>query len=78
MLCEEKTFHAALSYWFRQLIKEVLDPALRQYCPQVGVDYRGYHFIQFEKHGPEDGRIWLDGRPISEQQLKQFLSMRIN
>ena len=37
------------------------------------ITYRGYHLIQFEKTNPEDGKIRLNGMPITKEQLLLFL-----
>lgn len=76
MFCEEKTRMGKISDWFRTLIKNILHPALRLYCPKNGIDYRGYHLIQFENTSPVDGKIYLDYNLITEQQLIEFLSFR--
>jgi len=35
--------------------------------------YQGFHLIVFEKTSPEDGRIWLDNKEISKEELLHFL-----
>lgn len=37
--------------------------------------FRGYHLIQFEKTGFNDGRCFLDDKEITEQELINFLSL---
>ena len=37
------------------------------------IRWRGYHVLQFEHTDPTDGRIRLDGRYITEEQLLAFL-----
>lgn len=75
MLCEEKCFKANLSTAFTKLIKGVIEPALKEFCPKNNIDFRGYHFIQFENTSPEDGKIFFDGIEISKEELIKFLSM---
>ena len=75
MLVEEKTRKGTLAPWFRRFIKEVLNPALFYYCEKNKIDYRGYHLVRFENESPEDGRIYLNHREVSEKELKEFLSM---
>ena len=36
-------------------------------------EYMGFHIIQFENLGPEDGRIFLDRKEISKERLISFL-----
>ncbi len=33
------------------------------------ITYHGYHLIQFERTSPRDGRIWIDGIEVTEEQL---------
>lgn len=77
MLAEEKTHNAKIAKWFSKLIREIMNPALEQYCNQNRIDYRGYHFIQFENTSPEDGAIFFDGIEISDIELKQILAFEI-
>lgn len=74
MFCEEKTHMAKISTWFRLLIKNIIHPALLDYCKKKQIDYRGYHLIQFEQESPDDGKIYLDYREINKQELIDFLS----
>ena len=76
MFVEEKTHNGKLASWFHKLIKEVLHPAISKFAKESEIDYRGYHLIQFENEGPEDGKIFLDYREIAEQELIDFLSMK--
>ena len=75
MLIEEKTRKGNISPWFKRLIQEVLNPALTKYCKEAEIDYRGYHLVQFENESPTDGKIYLDYREVSEEELQAFLSM---
>jgi hypothetical protein len=76
MFLEEKTCNGKLATWFNKLIHDVLHPAISKYSKENEIDYRGYHLIQFENEGPEDGKILLDYREVSEQELIDFLSMK--
>lgn len=38
--------------------------------------YCGYHLIQFEHTGPEDGDIYIDGTKVTKQQLILFLQFK--
>lgn len=75
MFCEEKTHKAKISTWFRLLIKNIIHPALKEYCSKNYIDYRGYHLVQFENESPSDGKIYLDYREITEKELIEFLSL---
>ena len=75
MFVEEKTHKGAISNWFHILIKDILHPAISQFAKKNDIDYRGYHLIQFENESPIDGIIKLDYRTITENELKEFLSM---
>ena len=77
MLAEEKTHFAEIAPWMKNLIKMVIHPALKRYCKHIGVDYRGYHLIQFEKTDPETGRILFDRIEITKEELKQILSFDV-
>lgn len=84
MLIEVKT-HRARVRPFQIQIAQLLDAWIRwgiaEYNLQIAFDneppwtYYGWHFIQFEKTGFDDGKCWLDGREISEEELIKFLSM---
>lgn len=75
LLAEEKTRKGRVSPWFATLIKTVLHPALSEYCPKAGIDYRGYHLIVFENTTPADGKIWFDNKEVTEAQLKHILEL---
>jgi hypothetical protein len=75
MIAEEKTNKAGVSNWFAQLMRNVFDPALREYAKGNDIDYRGYHVIRFENETPDDGWVWLDGVIVTTDELRIFLSM---
>jgi hypothetical protein len=81
LLAEEKTHDAMISKWFYLWIKNVLDPALKEWCPKNNVEYYGYYLIVFEHDDPSNGKIHLgkicDGsmEEVTEEQLIKFLSM---
>jgi hypothetical protein len=76
MFVEEKTHTGELAPWFKRLIREVLDPAIKKYAEDNEIDYRGYHLLRFENEDPTDGKIFLDYREITEDELIDFLSMK--
>ena len=75
MLLEEKNQMADIAPWFRNLVKDVIHPALSKYCSKHDIDYRGFHLIQFGIDAETDCKIYLDRKEISEEDLIQFLSM---
>lgn len=75
MLCEEKCFMGKISTAFGRLINEVIEPALNEFCPKNKIDFKGYFLIQFERNGPDDGKIFFDGTEVSKDELIKILSM---
>jgi hypothetical protein len=45
--------------------------AVRKYWGKL--HYFGKHFLQFENEDPLNGKIWLDGKLISEAELVAFM-----
>lgn len=74
MLLEEKTHNGDINKWFHILIKNILNPALFEYCPKENVTYLGYHLICFENTGPEDGKIYFDRKLITKEELIKKLT----
>lgn len=75
MLCEEKMYMSKVSTAFGRLINEVIEPALKDFCPKKGVDFKGYFLIQFENTGPDDGKIFFNGNEVTKEVLINFLSL---
>jgi len=75
MIAEEKTYNGQVKLGFNILVKNIIEPALQEFCSQRSIDFRGYHTIIFEHTNPKDGKIWLDDKEISEDELKKFLAM---
>lgn len=73
MLVETKCFQAKPSFQQRETLK-LLHQALRLALPLLGWRYHGTHLIQFERTGPDDGRVWIDGRLTDAAGLVRFLS----
>ncbi|OGC90206.1 MAG: hypothetical protein A2W25_15490 [candidate division Zixibacteria bacterium RBG_16_53_22] len=63
-----------MSIWYARFIKEILDPALRLHCELNGIKYGGFLLIQFENTSPNDGKIFIDSKQVSAEELKQLLS----
>ena len=69
MLIEEKRYMAEPSYsQKKQFIK--LYQCLKGLKNRK---YRGFHFLQFEKTNPDDGKIYLNKKEITKEQLIEFL-----
>jgi hypothetical protein len=67
MLIEEKRFGAAIKSWQREIFKRLHDAC-------KGADgYKGFHLLVFEKTNPEDGKIFLDRKEITKDDLLKFL-----
>lgn len=73
MLIEEKRFMSDcrsdqyLTYkWLHLKICQLKDPT-----------YKGMHLLQFENTSPEDGKIVLDHKEITKEQLIKFLKFEV-
>ncbi len=75
LLAEEKCFDKPVAPWMIRFIKDVLDPALRSYCPNNGIRYYGYHYIRFQHTGPDNGLIYFDDRAVTPGVLADLLAM---
>ena len=75
ILIEEKTRFGELAQAFRMLMINVIAPALRNYAKENEIDFRGFMLIQFENTCPSDGKIYLNDKEISEEELIKILSM---
>ena len=73
-LLEEKTRNGTVSEWLTRFMRGVMVPALREFCANNGIEFKGFHVITFEHTNPADGRTWLDGIEIDAQALKTYLS----
>lgn len=74
MLIEEKRYMAdckgdqKLTFiWVHQKILKLNDPT-----------YKGIYLLQFEKTSPEDGKIFLNHKEITEKNLIDFLQFKIS
>ena len=70
MLIEEKRFSGKVTFSQRKLFthlhKSIQDKK-----------YHGIHLITFENTSPEDGKIYLDNREITKDELLRFLSFSL-
>ncbi|MHB1001649.1 MAG: hypothetical protein ACYC27_20610 [Armatimonadota bacterium] len=76
MMIEEKTYGAVPKSWQASILK-IFGSAFAMYFKYIGWNWRGLHFVKFEKTGPYDGRIWLDGKEITEPELRTFIRFGI-
>lgn len=67
MLIEEKRY----GYQPKNYQKRIFD--ILNWCGKNHPGYRGFHILVFENTSPEDGKITLDGKPISKENLIKFL-----
>ena len=73
MLIEEKCRMSHVTRSQRHAF-QLLHESLRT-APPRDWTYCGFHLVQFEKEGPEDGGgIYLNGQSITVTQLEQFLA----
>ena len=66
MLIEEKRYGYKPKSWQRNVFKAV-------HCSIESKDYYGFHLLVFENTCPDDGKIWLDNKEISKDELIIFL-----
>jgi hypothetical protein len=69
MLIEEKRYNTPIKLWQENLFK-ALDKILTG-----SKGYRGWHLLKFENTNPEDGKIWLDHKLVTKDELLIFLRM---
>jgi hypothetical protein len=67
MLIEEKRFHCRPRTWQKDVFTLV-----HALC-YLDKNYRGFHVLVFENTSPDDGKMWLDEKLISRDDLIQFL-----
>lgn len=67
---EEKRYRATVKFPQDKLFKTIDSTA------QSDPNYRGFHFLQFENTSPDDGSMWLDGKPITTDDLINFLAFK--
>lgn len=67
MFIEEKRYKSKVTYAQRESFV-FLDNVL-----QCHPKYHGFHILQFENTSPEDGKIFLDHKEITKEELIKFL-----
>ena len=72
MFIEEKRFMAKVGFAQGELFKKVINGM--KYIKDN--HYKGFHVVIFEKTNPDDGRIWLDRKEVTTEQLLWFLQFK--
>jgi hypothetical protein len=72
MLIEEKRHNSNPKEWQRKIFK-----IIHKLCIS-DKNYKGFHLLKFENTNPNDGKIWLDKKEITKEQLLKFLKFEIN
>ena len=67
MLIEEKRYMAELTYAQGEQYKNLFNNIVKS------DHFKGIHLLQFENTNPEDGKIYLNGKEITKEQLLMFL-----
>lgn len=71
MLIEEKRYGGLPKTYQEQLFK------LLDWCCKHHPKYKGFKILQFENTSPDDGRIVLDGKQITKEELINILSFKV-
>lgn len=69
MIIEEKRYNSSVKRWQKSMF-DIVD-----WCARISGHrkYKGFHIIRFEKTNPDDGRIYIDGKERTRQELIKFL-----
>lgn len=67
MLIEEKRYMNEIKPWQKKILLR-----LDKLC-KADNKYKGFHFLQFEKTNPEDGKIYWDKKEITKDELINIL-----
>lgn len=70
MLIEEKRFMSEPAYFQHKIFEQL------HYAFKDDPHYKGFHLLQFEKTDPNDGKIYINRKEISIQQLIDFLTFK--
>ncbi len=79
MLMEAKTGKGVLSDYWRRFLKDVMNPALEQFCAKNDIDYKGCHLLSLDKKDSDPTTspgLWhydcdVHGEPITEREIKE-------
>lgn len=72
MVIEEKNGSSEVSEDFR-LMANFLHKAIQEQCRKDGVEYLGLHLVQLETGNPDTGKIRIDTKEVSKEELKSFM-----
>jgi len=72
MMIEEKRYNNQPKFPQTELF------SLVDKCAKIDPKYSGFHFLVFENTSPDDGKTFLDGKEISNEELIKFLQFRSN
>lgn len=70
MLIEEKRYMAEPREWQRKLF------TILNFVCELDPKYKGFHYIKFERTSPEDGKMYLDKKEVSRDELIEFLRFK--
>ena len=70
MILEEKRYMSTPKRWQHGLFQ-----ILHTVC-RLDPNYQGLHLIQFEKTGPEDGKIYVNKNEVTKKELIEFLQFK--
>jgi len=71
ILIEEKRYSSKLSYSQKELFKKIHNIALKD------DNYKGFYLIVFENTSPDDGNVWINGKPSNRTELINLLKFGI-
>ncbi len=67
MIIEEKRYMGKLT-WVQEKMYQMLIK-----CCKHDPNFQGFYLLQFERTSPEDGKIFLNGKQITKDELISFL-----
>jgi len=72
MVMEVKVYNGKMMDRQRPFYSD-LHKILKSGCEANGWNYRGVHLLQFENTCPNDGKIYLDNKEITESKLREIV-----
>lgn len=70
MIIEEKRHGKDCPQWQREIF------AMLHKLATQDPKYMGFYFIQFENTNPQDGKIWINNKPATEELLTKLLQFK--
>ncbi len=70
MFIEEKRHNAEVKQWQRKMFH-----IINKVC-KGDKNYKGFHLLVFENTSPEDGKIYLNNKEITKDELINFLMFK--